>query len=241
MKVLSIGNSFSQDAHRYVKGVCDAAGVQVRNVNLYIGGCSFERHYNNMLLGEAAYSLEEAGQSTGRMISLADAIALDDWDIVTLQEVSFRSVNVENYEPYMSALAAYVRERAPKAKIYLHKTWGYESLSERIINRGYERQSEMYADISVACQRAKEIIGADGIIPAGEAMDRLASLGYRVHRDTFHASLALGRYAIALVWLKALFGVSPCGNSFREFDEPLSDEDIAVVQRVVDEIEIFER
>lgn len=238
MKILSIGNSFSQDAHRYIKGVCEADGLEVRNVNLYIGGCSFERHYNNMVTGECAYSLEESGVSTGRMISLDDALALDDWDVITLQEVSWRSVKVENYEPYMSAIAAHVRERVPSAKIYLHKTWGYESLSEKVISRGYERQTEMYADICRACDEAKRIIGADGIIPAGEAMDKLALLGYKVHRDTFHASLALGRYAIALTWVKALFGAAAAGNSFRAFDEPLSDEDIAVVQRVVDEIQL---
>ncbi|MBQ7726439.1 MAG: DUF4886 domain-containing protein, partial [Clostridia bacterium] len=43
MKVLSIGNSFSQDAQRYLHGIARADHTEMRAVNLYIGGCSLER------------------------------------------------------------------------------------------------------------------------------------------------------------------------------------------------------
>ena len=54
LKVLAIGNSFSQDATAMLERLNDNLYVR----NLYIGGCSLERHYNNMISHEAAYAYE---------------------------------------------------------------------------------------------------------------------------------------------------------------------------------------
>ena len=40
MKVLAIGNSFSQDATRYLHQIAKANQFDLKVVNLYIGGCS---------------------------------------------------------------------------------------------------------------------------------------------------------------------------------------------------------
>ena len=42
MKVLAIGNSFSNDAMRYLHGIAKADGVDMKTVNLFIGGCRFQ-------------------------------------------------------------------------------------------------------------------------------------------------------------------------------------------------------
>ena len=38
MKILSVGNSFSQDAHRWLHHIAGLSGVSMETVNLYIGG-----------------------------------------------------------------------------------------------------------------------------------------------------------------------------------------------------------
>ena len=55
MNILSIGNSFSQDAQRYLHRIAKSAGVEMNTFNLCIGGCPLEHHYNHMLSGEEAY------------------------------------------------------------------------------------------------------------------------------------------------------------------------------------------
>ena len=55
MKVLSIGNSFSCDAQRYLHRIAKKDGVQLKTVNLFIGGCSLRTHYLNALQDAAAY------------------------------------------------------------------------------------------------------------------------------------------------------------------------------------------
>ena len=37
MKILSVGNSFSQDAHRWLHHIAGLSGVSMETVNLYIG------------------------------------------------------------------------------------------------------------------------------------------------------------------------------------------------------------
>ena len=64
MNVLSIGNSFSQDATRYLHQIARADGVKLTTVNLYIGGCPLSRHYRNMLSEEKVYGLECNGNIT---------------------------------------------------------------------------------------------------------------------------------------------------------------------------------
>ena len=44
MKLLFIGNSFSQDAGAYLYRMCEAAGVDAEVLNFIIGGCSLETH-----------------------------------------------------------------------------------------------------------------------------------------------------------------------------------------------------
>jgi hypothetical protein len=57
-KILSIGNSFSQDAQRYLHKTAKNEGVDTKCVNLYIGGCSLKRHYINILENNAEYDFE---------------------------------------------------------------------------------------------------------------------------------------------------------------------------------------
>lgn len=237
MKILSIGNSFSQDAQRYLRDVCDAAGVEIKNTNLYVGGCTLERHYNNMINGYEDYRLEEFGNDTGRMISLKEALLSDDWDIVTLQEASIRSTKIYNYEPYISELAKYVRKLCPNAKIALHVTWAYCESNNTTKNLGFYRHTDMFSAIEECYAKIKEIIGADILIPSGKTVALLYDKGYTVHRDGQHVSYGIGRYALALTWLKVLFGVKVRGNGFRGFpdDVIITEEEISAAQSVVDD------
>ena len=122
MKVLSIGNSFSQDAQRYLSRLSAAAGVKIKTVNLYIGGCNLRTHYLNMLNGSKSYGFEFCGEPTGIKVSLAEALTSDDWDVITLQQASRESGKYDTYIPYIKELAAFVRKYCPKAKLMIHET-----------------------------------------------------------------------------------------------------------------------
>ncbi len=237
MKVLAIGNSFSQDATRYLHQLAKADGTDLKVVNLYIGGCPLRLHYFNMLENAKAYSLEFNGVTTGFKVSVKEALMSDVWDVVTLQQVSHQSPDYKTYQPYLDALAAYVRKYAPHAKLYIHQTWAYEDGSERLAKTGYKTAKEMFAKVEKSYKKAAKAIDADGTIHSGKAMLTILEKGIaKIHRDTFHASLGLGRYLLGLVWYKALTGKSVLKNTFDEFDEPVSPKEIAIAKQVAEKI-----
>lgn len=236
MNILAIGNSFSHDATRYLYQIARADGNELTVVNVCIGGCSLERHYNNMLSDERAYGLQYNSYETNVYVTLKEALSNRAWDVITLQQVSNRSPKPESYHPYIEELAAYARKLCPSAKIYIHQTWGYENGSKRLVEEmGYDCFDSMQNDIVNAYQAAAEAIGADGIIRSGEMFEALLHAGIpSVHRDTFHASLGLGRYALGLLWYHTLTGRSVTENTFSEFDEPISNEHIALIKETVE-------
>lgn len=236
MNVLSIGNSFSQDATRYLHRIAACAGINLTTVNLYIGGCSLYRHFQNMKTDEKGYSLEYNGESTGFSVSIKEALISREWDVITLQQVSHLSGKYESYQPYLSELAKYCRELCPKARLVIHQTWAYEKDCDRLSKMaGYQTPEDMLTDIKASYTKAASDVGAAGIIPSGEMLYALLENGIpSIHRDTFHASLGLGRYALGLLWLRMLTGRTVTGNTFGAFDKPVTDEEKEIAQRVVD-------
>jgi len=238
MKILSIGNSFSQDAQRYLHRLALGEGVNLKAVNLYIGGCPLRKHYLNMLDDCASYDFQFNGESTGLKVSIRQALVSDDWDYITLQQASHESARFETYTPYIEALAAYVRKYCPKAKLLIHQTWAYETGSVKLANQeAFATDAEMFAAVEDAYNKAAKLISADGIIPAGKAMLTAAKTGIdQIHRDTYHASLGAGRYLLALCWFKYLTGKDISENAFAEFDVPVTGEERKIVIKTVEEV-----
>ena len=238
MKILSIGNSFSQDAQRYLQRLAKHDGVNFKTVNLYIGGCSLRTHYLNMLDDVATYDFEFNGEKTGLKVSIREALASDNWDVITLQQASGFSGVFESYSPYIEELAKYVRKYCPHSKILIHETWAYENGSDKLKNLNlFNSSDEMLSALKISYEKAAELICADGIIPCGDAMMKATKMGIeKIHRDTFHASLGAGRYLLALCWYKKLTGNDITNNTFSDFDVPVSDFERKTVIAAVNSI-----
>ncbi len=238
MNILSIGNSFSEDAQRYLHSIAKADGIEINAFNLYIGGCPLSLHYENMLSGERAYTLEMNGQSTGFKVSLKEALLNREWDVITLQQVSHQSPYYETYQPYLNSLAEYVRACVPKAKLVVHQTWAYEQGSYRLNEElGYRSHTDMFEDIKLSYKKAADEIKADFIIPSAEVFQSLLANGIeKVHRDTYHASFGLGRYALGLIWYAVLTGNHIKNNTFSDFDEVISSTDTEIIKKCVEEV-----
>jgi len=234
LQVLAIGNSFSQDATRYIHQIARAAGDDITVANLYIPGCSLERHYRNMLGNVRDYKLEYNGELTGFFVTIEEALLNRQWDVITLQQASHFSAHKDSYHPYIEELAAYVRKYQPKAKLLIHQTWGYENESLKLSNAGFATMQEMTDAVCKAYAEAANSVNADGIIESGKMLLWLAQNGAeRVHRDTYHASLTLGRYALALLWYKALGGENILENPFDDMDTPTQKWELDLAKKYV--------
>lgn len=236
MRLLSIGNSFSQDAQRYLHAMAAEAGVELETVNLYIGGCPLSLHAAHLSDGEAAYECEKNGESTGRRVSLAEVLTGEAFDVVTLQQASHESLHAESYFPYLDTLAEAVRRLQPQAKLFVHETWAYADGSERLRDIVQcESHREMYDRLHACYLTAAAHIRADGILPVGTAIVRANEAGIpHLHRDGFHLSLGAGRYLASLVWLCTLTGTPKERVTFVPTDEPMDEPTRRALHACVD-------
>lgn len=233
MKILSIGNSFSCDAHSYLYRISHAEKNDFTAVNLSIGGCTLERHYRNMLGDSRDYSLLVGGLSTGFNMSIKEALLSRAWDVITIQQGSPRSFDYDSYMPYLEDLVAYFRHMCPHAKIYLQETWGYETGSARIERMGFRTMEEMSERVFAAYAKAAEIVKADGIIPSGHGMLALnRAQDAPVHRDTFHAGLGAPRYMLGCIWYETLTGKPVTCTDYSDFDVEVSPEEAALAREI---------
>ena len=230
MKILSIGNSFSQDAHKWLHSLAAANGVDIETANLYIGGCSLETHWTNVTENNDYYDLEFNGNSAERKISITNALKMENWNIITLQQVSHLSGIPESFEPYLSNLANHIKEIQPNARLYFHQTWAYETDSEHECFSNYNKdQHRMYDCVISATEKAAKSINAK-IIPVGVVIQNLRENttefnykngGLSLCRDGFHLSLDYGRYAAAATWFSTLTGKPIKSDNFENFDKKL--------------------
>ena len=237
MQILAIGNSFSEDAVRYLHGIARKAGDKIKVVNLYIGGCTLEQHFRNMLSEERAYELHVNGERSGFHVSLREALLNRAWDVITLQQGSPKSTKYESFQPYLGELSAYVRRLCPKAQQIIHQTWAYEDGSAKLEALDYMTSTDMLASLKKAYDKAAAEIEADDLIPSGELFGLLLDSGIeRLHRDTFHASLGVGRYALALLWYAVLTGNDIGDDDFADLADYMSETDRATVIDCIQEL-----
>ena len=112
VRILAIGNSFSQDAvEQYLYELFDAAGIKVVIGNMYIPGCPLERHYNNSVSDKAEYAYRKIvdGEKTNTpKTKLIDALLDEPWDYISLQQASGKSGEYDTYNPYLKSLISYL-------------------------------------------------------------------------------------------------------------------------------------
>ena len=58
IRFLSIGNSFSDDMQQYMYDILEENYVDPVIANLYIGGCTLKKHYENILNDSHEYVLK---------------------------------------------------------------------------------------------------------------------------------------------------------------------------------------
>lgn len=222
MKVLSIGNSFTQDANYYLHQIGEAAGVENELVNLVIGGCPLEKHWNNMQTGVQEYEIEVNGvnREPERRVSIKEILMENDWDVIVTQQASHDSGIMDSYEPFLGYMLEIFHEYAPNAKVFLNETWAYEPDSTHpCFDRYNHSTQEMYECLHKAYHTAAEKHNLP-VIPSGTLIQKIRateeySNGTRsICRDGFHMDLMYGRYAVGCMWAKKIFGISLKENTY---------------------------
>ena len=226
LKILAIGNSFSNNALEFLPILAKELGIEEIIVGkLYRGSCTIDRHWTDAqsgadyesfqvnTTGDANWTTYPAGQR-----SLQFALELYDWDIITMQQASGSSGltsslgNLQNLIDYVDA-----NKTNPNAKLYWHMTWAYSQFSNHGGFANYENdQLTMYNAI---VDLSKNYIATNenfvGIIPAGTAIQNFRGNNSNnsvvenryITSDGYHLQ-TYSRILASMIWLKTLTGLS---------------------------------
>lgn len=219
LSILFIGNSFSDDTEAYMVDILLELGYTNITVgNLYIGGCSIDTHYTNIMSGASAYDFrlkshngmkytEYAPTSVGgKKQSIAFAIAYADWDIISVQQASGYSGQASTYKN-LDALVEEVKKQATNedVEIVFNMTWAYQSDSTHAQFPDYDSdQMTMYEAIVNAVDTKVNYT----VVPNGTAIQnaRTSFIGDNLTRDGYHLNLKIGRFIAGLTFVAKVTG-----------------------------------
>lgn len=238
LRVLAIGNSFSQDAiEQYLYELAAAGGKPVVIGNMYIGGAPLSLHWDNARADKAAYSYRKIDadgvKTTQEKVSIRAALEDDQWDYVSLQQASPLSGQFDSYVAPLIALHRYIDSvTAGRVSHIWHQTWAYATNSTHSGFANYSNdQFKMYRAIMEASAEVQKLVQIDLLVPCGTAIQnaRTSFVGDNLTRDGYHLDLHIGRFIAACTWYEALFGQEAPVTSYRP--EGVSQAEATVAQR----------
>ncbi|MVM37777.1 DUF4886 domain-containing protein [Spirosoma sp. HMF3257] len=174
LRLFLIGNSFSQNATRYLPELSKEGGHELVIGRAELGGSSLQRHWEHAEAAEMNPDDPKGKPYGGKSLKmlLSDGV----WDVVTIQQASILSGDVETYRPYARKLYEYIKRLQPKATVVFHQTWAYRSDSKDFsqIAKGDSARSaqEMWEKSRAAYHTIASELGI-AIIPNGDAFWRM--------------------------------------------------------------------
>ncbi len=242
IKILSVGNSFSNNAMEYFYQIARNAGVKKVTIGvLYYGGCSLQQHISFGLRNEPVYDYRKntSGKWEVKNNSTLEYGLLDeDWDYVSIQEAG-GIIGISHNFAFLSPLLKYVRERVGDTKLIWHVTWADAQYCEHSTFANYGNdQLQMYHTIVESVQKdvfTKENNFAVCVSNATSIQNaRTSFLGDTLNReDGYHLKEGVARYIAALTYYVAITGDSVDRLTYNPAPDLITDAMMAVAHESV--------
>lgn len=210
LKLLTIGNSFSDDMMEYAYKIAKDLGV--KNIilgNLVIGGCSIERHYSNTITKAKDYEFRYNKDDKWETINnstIDDGLNFEKWDYISFQQASYLCGVNESFIN-LNKLVEYVKDNNKNAKLIWYQTWAYDEVSIHPEYHRYDNnQHKMYDAIQKTVNEVIVPMNFYKIINVGKAIQqaRKTQLKDKLTRDSYHLSYDIGRYLASLTFISNL-------------------------------------
>ena len=255
LRILDIGNSYTEDATHYIPSIAAAAGAKT-GYSLYKavrGSASYKtwvNAYNDR--DKSGYYLVRSYGDTISEVGTGKAVAGDGslfrtalengkWDIILIHQLSSYA---NNFDPwggtdaagYLKELITIIRETNPQATIGFLLIHSYRSSYGNNVEKSSLKRWE---NIATATKKLKLNYGIDFVIPYGTAAQNLRATylndSYEFSTDGTHLASGLGDYVAACCYWEMLFAPrfgSVLGNRYRL---TVLDESTKGVRNITDE------
>lgn len=171
VRLLTVGNSFSQNATKYLDKIVEADGNMLVHHRCVIGGSGPAQHLAKVAAHEKDPKDKAGLYGTGK--SLAEELVAEKWDVITIQQASIKSHDLANYKPGMKTLYEFIKKHAPASEVVIHETWAYRVDDPRFTKPSDKAgepktQKEMYDGLSAAYRTMAKELNVR-FIPVGDA------------------------------------------------------------------------
>ena len=216
LKVLMIGNSFADDTVYYSERVASSLGIDLELHDAYIGGCTLNTHYSNILSNSASYSMRSMNGASWvyrNDMSLSDIVTSNTWDIITFQQASAEVGRHDSFSNLENLVNEVKSIATGNPKYYWHQTWAYDkSYSDWYDYFSYfDNNQETMFNAIVDCynDEVASLNIFEKTIFAGTAVQNLRTSYMKdtFSRDGKHMSTVHGRYLLACNFISTIFGI----------------------------------
>ena len=211
LRVLMIGNSFTDDATEYLGDIVAKSGIDLNTCCVY----SLTQGYADLSTWSANYnnfstkSIErKAGKYTMPITNgTVEELLSQDWDVISLQQVSTLSNKFRSLSPSLDNLISYIKTDCTNKNVSIcwHMTWSYWGLYPE---KG-PKETTGWQSIVNTVKEMQTAYGIDIIVPSGTCIElaRGTSLNtkYSLTRDGKHIAFGVGRYILACTVFETLF------------------------------------
>lgn len=221
IKILSVGNSYSNDTFWMLKDIAESVGYKVTVGISHLSGGTLEQVYDAINGNGTVTTYNKftaSGLNARTNFNAKDIITDEDWDYIFMQQASTSAMDYATYQPALGNLVSYLKSNATNSsvKLGINMPW-VRPISHSTIGTA-EKQLQVNAAIVDACQQAMFNENLDIFIPTGIAImngrsnDYLAQVSDELTRDGSHLDEGIGRYLAALTAFNAIFGEVADGN-----------------------------
>ena len=220
LKILAIGNSFAYNTLHYVSEMATELGYEDVVVgNLYIGGCSLDKHWKNARENKAVY---EYGKKNGSLnnkkwrktynVSIEQVLSDEEWDYIVMGQYSGDSGKLKTYKN-LGRLVKFVKKRVNKnTKFIWNMTWAYQGNynKKRFAYYKYDQKFMYKKIVKVTKKKIKKNKNFHMVIPSATVIQnaRMSSYGDHLTVDGRHLNKK-ARYMASLGFTCALLDVKP--------------------------------
>lgn len=245
LKVLTIGNSFSENTSVYASEIARSNGKDLTFGYLKFPSCTIEMHYTAAVENRAVFKFDvtfpdgthdtaaqKAAASSfdavdGGGATVEYALNYCDWDVIVFQQESSSSRYASTFEK-LGDLVAYVRSKAPNARLAIHEVWRWGDWDAdqfaliQANTRAAAAQYQLeYIPTGTAFEYARTALGSDTIVNDND--------GHHQHANAY------GQYIAGSCYVASLFGISVSEDTFTSHPYVNDNGQVAVLTKAAND------
>lgn len=203
LRILAIGNSFTEDAMQYMDAMVKASGIDISRIcvsTLTEGSSNFEtwlnKDYENKVFSLNRVTGTAVMQHEGKLRELLH----QNWDVIVVQQSSTLSYDWKSF--------AYLKGLEEKLLMYCTNP-GLCLAFQLVWSHDHSEMPYVLEGNIACCKKMMNRYGIDLIIPTGVAIqnarDTRLNDDMYLTRDYWHLNKGMARYIATATWFESLF------------------------------------